>query len=223
MFQFKLFNIPVTVHGWFFLLTAFLGGALNAHSSADWHRVLIFMAAAFISILTHEFGHALTGLHYGAPSTRISLHGMGGAASFPGSNFSRKHRILMTAAGPGASIALAGFFIGLRIFAFDSNSDPSTLPPLVGEIISTLIFINLFWSFINLCPILPLDGGQILLDVLGPSRIKLTCIVSFITLAILAFLLWIVTRSIYNMIIMAFLGSYTFKLYQQSPESRSGV
>lgn len=216
MFQFTIFKIPVTVHGLFFLLTAFLGGGLRAQSPADWHQVLIFMAAAFVSILIHELGHALTGLHFGAPSAQISMHGMGGVASFPRANFSRKHRILMTAAGPGASIALAGIFIALSLFLIGSNS--TRLPPLVAAFIATLININLFWSFINLCPVLPMDGGQMLRDLLGPSRIKLTCIISFITLAALAFALWNLTGSIYNMIIMIFLGSYTWKLYQQASQ-----
>ncbi len=216
MFRFTLFKIPVTAHGFFFLLTAFLGGGLHANSPSEWHHVLIFMAAAFVSIIAHELGHALTGLHFGAPSVQISLHGMGGAASFPGAHFSRKSRILMTAAGPGASIVLAGVFIVLSLFVIDIDRATTSLPPLLAAFIRTLIRINLFWSFINLCPVLPMDGGQILRDLLGPNRIKTTCIISFITLAMLAFLLWNLTGSIYNMVVMIFLGSYTWRLYQQS-------
>lgn len=216
MLRFTIFKIPVSVHGFFFLLTAFLGGALSAQSPAQWQQVLMFMAAAFISILIHELGHALTGLRFGAPSTQISLHSMGGAAAFPGARFSRKQRILMTAAGPGASIALATVFIILSTFVIDIDSRTTNLPPLVASFIGTLITINLFWSFINLCPILPMDGGQILRDVLGPNRIKLTCIISFVTLGLLAFLLWNLTHSIYNMVIMAFLGGYTWNLFRHA-------
>jgi Zn-dependent protease len=122
----------------------------------------------------------------------------------------------MTAAGPGASIALAAVFILLSVFAIDIDPNTTNLPPLFASFIGTLITINLFWSFINLCPILPMDGGQILRDVLGPNRTRLTCIISFITLGILAFLLWNLTHSLYNMIIMIFLGTYTWKLYQQT-------
>jgi stage IV sporulation protein FB len=222
MLRFTLFKIPVSVHGFFFLLTAFLGGALRAQTPTQWHHVMMFMAAAFVSILIHELGHALTGLRFGAPSTQISLHSMGGAASFPGAHFSRKHRILMTAAGPGASIALATVFILLSIFVVDIDPQTTTLPPLVASFMSTLITINLFWSFINLCPVLPMDGGQILRDVLGPNRIKLTCIISFITLGLLAFLLWNYTHSIYNMVVMAFLGSYTWNIYRHATQQSHG-
>jgi Zn-dependent protease len=81
-----------------------------------------------------------------------------------------------------------------------------------------MVTINIFWSIINLFPVLPLDGGQILRDVLGPEKIKLTCIVSFITLAVLGTLLWMETRSLYNLMVMLFLGSYTWNLYQQIRE-----
>jgi len=123
----------------------------------------------------------------------------------------------MTAAGPGASIALAAIFLILSFFVIDIEARTTNLPPLVAAFIRTLIMINLFWSFINLCPVLPMDGGQILRDALGPNRIKLTCIISFITLGLLAFALWTLTGSIYNMIIMVFLGSYTWRLYQNAP------
>ena len=105
MIRFKLFNIPISVHGWFFLLTAVLGGALRSNNTpSEWQGVIVFMVAAFVSILIHELGHAFTGLKFGAPAAYISLHGLGGAAAFPGAQLSSKHRILLTAAGPYADI-----------------------------------------------------------------------------------------------------------------------
>ena len=217
MFQFKLFNIPVAVQWWFFLLAAFLGGGLYADTPAELQRLVVFIAAAFLSILTHELGHALTGLKFGAPAAFIALHGMGGSAHFPGERFSRKQRILMTAAGPGASIALAivALVIGMLLLQDEANTLPRQ-QSLLSYFISTLVFINLFWSFINLCPVLPMDGGQILRDVLGPSRLRLTCIISFITLGILATLLWLVTQSIFNLIIAFLLGSHTWNVFKQT-------
>ena len=76
--------------------------------------------------------------------------------------------------------------------------------------------INLIWALFNLCPILPLDGGQILRDILGPKRIKLTCIIGFITLAIIGYLLWYLTGSPYNLLLIVLLGSYTWKVYRQA-------
>ncbi len=200
----------------FWLLAAFLGGAFRAQSPEDWQRVMVFMLAAFISILIHELGHAFAGLKLGAPRVQISLHGMGGLAQFDGASFTRKSRILMTAAGPGASIALAVLFLFLVRFLPAEAIESSYAWGTTAYFVRVIIFINIFWSIINLMPILPMDGGQILLSLLGPSRVKLTCIISFMTIGILAFLLWTITQSFFNLIIMAFLASYTWKLYQSS-------
>ena len=119
----------------------------------------------------------------------------------------------MTAAGPAASIALALIFLVLGRLGSTAGLESFVLLNFV----STMIVINFFWSFINLCPVLPLDGGQILRDILGPSRIKLTCVVSFITLGLLALLLWLGTHSIYNLVIMVLLGSYTWRIWKGEP------
>ena len=210
MVQFRLFGIPVGIHWMFPLLMAFLGGATRATTPEDWRYVLLFMLAGLISILVHELGHALTGLKLGAPGVVISLHGFGGAAHFPGGRFSRRDSIIVTAAGPAASIALALVFLLLG----RSTTHVAVSSPVLLDFVSTMVFINLFWSVINLCPVLPLDGGQIVRDLLGPARIKLTCVISFTALAVLAVLLWLGTQSIYNLIIMALLGTYTWRVWK---------
>jgi Zn-dependent protease len=79
-----------------------------------------------------------------------------------------------------------------------------------------MVGINIFWSIFNLCPILPLDGGQILKDILGPKRIKLTCIIGFTTLAIIGYYLWKLTGSVYNLLIIAVLAGYIWKVYRET-------
>ena len=218
MLKFTLFKIPISVHWMFWLLAGFLGGGLQAQSAPDWHKVLVFMLAVFASILVHELGHALTGLKFGAGQAQIQLHGMGGVAQFGSGRMSRKQRILMTMAGPGASILLAIIFIFVAVNMLKGSPFDSYPKFLIAYFVDVMVTINIFWSIINLFPALPLDGGQILRVALGPEKIKLTCIVSFITLALLGTLLWMKTRSLYNLMVMLFLGSYTWKLYQQIRE-----
>lgn len=216
MIQFRLFGIPVGIHWMFLLLTAFIGGGLSAHGTTEWHRVIVFMLAAFVSILVHELGHALTGLAMGARSTRIQLHGMGGVAIFPDSHFNRKQNILVTAAGPGSSILLAILFFVIAMYV-NPRLDPQHYPSfLLSHFLFTMVTINVFWTVFNLCPVLPLDGGQILRDLLGPKHLKLTCIIGFATLIIVAVILWSLTHSFYNLLLIGLLGSYTWKVYQQA-------
>ncbi len=219
MIEFRLFRIPISIHWTFFLLTAFLGGALYAQAADDWFRVLLFMLAAIHSVLIHELGHALAGIKVGASQAVIQLHGMGGTASFPQQQFNRGKSILVTAAGPAASILLALLFLGISESSSGWLDLESRSGYFIGYFISVMVFINIFWSIINLMPILPLDGGQILRAVLGPRHLKLTCIIGFITLVILAVLLWIYTRSLFNMVLMLILGSYTWRVWQQERQS----
>ncbi|MCH6255350.1 M50 family metallopeptidase [Puniceicoccaceae bacterium K14] len=215
MLTFNLFRIPVSVHWMFFLLTAFLGGlfgALEVGTPEAFKGVLVFMIAAFISIMVHELGHALTGLAMGAKFTQIHLGGMGGVAIFPGASFTRPKSILVTAAGPAASIILALIFSAVA-----ANTENQTLSnyPLRAQFIGTMVFINIFWSAFNLCPIMPLDGGQILRDTLGPKRIKVSSIISLVFVAILSVVIWNWTHSIYNIFIMFLLGMHNWQLLKE--------
>lgn len=214
MIRFSLFRIPVTIHWMFWLLAGFLGGGLRAQGAHDWHLVLVFMVAVFVSIMIHELGHALTGLRLGASNAQIQLHGMGGMARFGGGELTRFQKIIMTAAGPGSSLLLALIFFLLTPLTQYEEMPESYTRYLFFYFTTVMVTINVFWSIINLFPVLPLDGGQILRDLLGPSRIKLTCIISFVTLAVLTLFLWAVTRSAYNLLVMLFLGSYTWNLFQ---------
>ena len=218
MLKFTLFKIPISVHWMFWLLAGFLGGGLQAQSAADWHKVLVFMLAVFASVIVHELGHALTGCKFGAGQAQIQLHGMGGVAQFGSGGLSRKQRILMTMAGPGASILLAIIFCFVAVNMPQGSQADSYPTFLLAYFVDVVVTINIFWAIINLFPALPLDGGQILRVALGPKKIKLTCIVSFITLAVLGTILLMKTRSIYNLMVILLLGSYTWNLYQQIRE-----
>ena len=212
MLRFTLFRIPVAIHWWFFLLTALMGGALRNQNANDWRYTILFMAAAFVSILLHELGHAFAGLKQGAPHALITLHGMGGTAAFPGSSLDRKQRILMTAAGPAVNLLLA---LGASAALYYFRSNDIELQRDLAYFLPITAIINTFWFVFNLCPILPLDGGQILRDLLGPARIKLCCIISFISLGVFGALLLYMTRSVFNLIILVLLGQYTWQLYKQ--------
>ena len=57
---------------------------------------------------------------------------------------------------------------------------------LLNFFVDVMVTINVFWTIINLFPVLPLDGGQVLRETLGAKRIRLTCIISLMTLVVLA-------------------------------------
>jgi Zn-dependent protease len=92
-----------------------------------------------------------------------------------------QEQILISAAGPGIQFVLLGIVIAF-VYATGGNVSmaysgwlPLLDPHLGGqletnlnarELVWQLLQINLFWPIINLLPVLPLDGGQIALQVL---------------------------------------------------------
>lgn len=117
----------------------------------------MWVFAVFTSILVHELGHALTSRLFGA-SPRIVLHGLGGATLGTVPQVSvqtRVQRSLIILAGPGAGFLLAGCIVTVCIL-FPPDADSTA-----AIVSSMFIQINLVWGIINLLPLLPLDGGQL--------------------------------------------------------------
>lgn len=167
MLRFSLFGIPIVVQPWFWATLAFLGGALDiGKPGVSVLNIILFVLAAFISVLVHELGHALTGKAFGAyPS--IVLQAFGGYATFGGKHFSRGQDLLVTAAGPAIQIVLGAIFYGISRFF-----PPPT--PALHSFVWALIIVSIVWAIINLLPVLPLDGGRLMAALLGPSRQILT-------------------------------------------------
>jgi len=169
MINFKLFGMPITVQPFFFLILAMFGGAfdlLNGFTTAKFLLVIVFIIAGFISILIHELGHALMMKKYGR-HPEIILHGFGGVAISSGIPFTKKQSILVTAMGPLAQLILSGLAFGiLKLMEGKFPTDQSFY------FVHSLWFVSWYWALLNLIPIFPLDGGQLLSAFMGPRRQK---------------------------------------------------
>jgi stage IV sporulation protein FB len=218
MIRFSLFGIPVHVQPFFWITLALIGGALRADSSEAILQLGLFILAGFISILVHELGHALTARRFGAYS-EIILQAFGGLASYTGVHMTRTQSFLITAAGPAIQIAL-GLIVFLMLLThgyIDPNKSPSlswarelvmfregmlsNLNPNMLYFLFTLMGISIFWAVINLLPVIPLDGGQMLNAILGPQRIRITLWVTIIAAMLAALLFY------------QFFGSYLFAIF----------
>ena len=147
--QFSLFGIPVRVELWFFALSLF---ALQVR---DVRGALIWSLGIFVGVLVHELGHAFTMRAYGFPPS-ITLHALGGWTHFPeGARPTPKQNFFITLAGPGAGLCLGLLALAAESFIRTPNADLALL-------LSDAVWINITWSFVNLLPILPWDGGLIL-------------------------------------------------------------
>lgn len=203
MIRFSLFGIPVHIQPWFWISLAIIGGGAYANSKEALLRLALFMLAGLISILVHELGHALTGRAFGARS-EITLQAFGGMATFAGARFTRPQHFLVTAAGPGVQILL-----GLAVFLL--IPDVMMLSSPAGYFWKILTWISLAWAIINLLPVLPLDGGQMVNALLGPERIKITLWITIITATATALLIFKITGSI---LFPLFLALFVWQAWQ---------
>jgi membrane-associated protease RseP (regulator of RpoE activity) len=153
--SFKILNFPVRVHISFFLVAILLGW------SNDVIRLVLWVLIVLFSILLHELGHAIAAEYYGR-EPRIELYSMGGLTIYTrNSLLSYPKEILISFAGPLAGFLLGGLLYVLLRFVAPINIIEN---PYLNYFFAQLLWVNIGWGIINLIPILPLDGGQIMLN-----------------------------------------------------------
>ena len=171
--RFPLAGFPVEIHPTFLILGLFV---LDANFGGI--GVLLWMAAAFLSILIHELGHAFTAKWAGGRVERVMLYGMGGVTMWtdPAGRVDWWRRILVSLAG-----SLSGFVVGGAAYA---AIRAGALGPLAEQVITTpwdvflgfwveqqdwlvfflatLVWASVVWGALNLLPIGGLDGSHVL-------------------------------------------------------------
>ena len=203
-FRFKLFGFPISIH-WSFLILPILWGSQSGPDAIDQTRsVLIYIIGFFISIVGHELGHALAYRSFGG-SAQIMIHAMGGMAVSHGS-FNRKQKIIITAAGP-----LFGLAMGIICLLLPMFLDLGSMSKYLIKFLNLMIFLNIFWSFFNLLPIIPLDGGQLLGHIMHEKKPVLRGQIGGITAGLAALFLFLILGSIFGAILLGYLAYQNFK------------
>jgi Zn-dependent protease len=200
MVRFLLFGFPVEVQPLFWLIAFLLSGGLGMLDSRDWLPVLERMTSVFVSLMAHELGHALAVRRLGGQAA-IVIHTFGGTTFFQ-QGFDRKESIIISAAGPVFSLALAALAaIGLFVIP---------VPAFLREITVVTLWINCIWTAFNLLPVMPMDGGQILRDVLGARHFRLTCIIGMAA-AVLAGVAMFYYGLVFGAVLLGFMAYANFK------------
>jgi stage IV sporulation protein FB len=218
MLKFPLFGIPVGVHVTF-LFIALLGA--TSYSGVD---IAIWTAAAFVSILLHEMGHALTARKFGAQGIAVTLYGLGGVTNYRhGAQMSHGRSFLISAAGSASGIVVGGaLLLAARSGAFDGVSHE------VAVFLDSFIFTALVWGILNWIPIVPLDGGhmvQSLASMVNEERAPLISqVITWMTVAIVAPLAYLNGYQFAAIIVVMFafsgLREYRAKVDRNKAKSR---
>jgi Zn-dependent protease len=152
-------------------------------------QALLFIVAMLLSLLLHEFGHAMLARWMGMHGITITMGGLGGYCSYVGDHRPAKE-LLISLSGPGTNFLLAG----LAEVLVHLMPDAMLLSP-VGEFAHFLALINIVLGIFNILPIYPLDGGQALLAVLrlgvrNERTARRTCLAITVT-ALAGVLYWV--------------------------------
>jgi Zn-dependent protease len=147
-------GISVSAHWSAGLIAIVIGSTL--HGLFGLHAAVIGTIAFLISILLHEFGHALTARRFGVDTESIQLWALGGVARLSREPSSPKAEGWIAAAGPLTSVAIAVASLSAwwALGADASNSEFVALLAWLG-------FTNAALAIFNLLPGAPLDGGRI--------------------------------------------------------------
>jgi len=119
-----------------------------------WALGLAASGLLFVSVLLHEFGHALVSRRHGLKIHSVTLFIFGGVARLKTEPQDSRTELQVALAGPFVSLALAA---GLALL-----TGLMGLPPMLRAIARYLTTINLVVGVFNLVPAFPLDGGRVL-------------------------------------------------------------
>jgi membrane-associated protease RseP (regulator of RpoE activity) len=162
----------------FFVIMGLLGLQLAEQSIG---LVFLWVGVAFVSILVHELGHALTLKAFGVPS-EITLLGLGGV-TIHRRRLDKRRNVMVSVAGSLAALLV----LWLPARTLNGSTwilDQSTW---VQNGVLFASYVNLWWSVANLLPIRPLDGGNVISELLGVSAARRVSLVAAVAAGVLAF------------------------------------
>ena len=202
--HFRVFGFPVRVDPFFFFIVVALG--FSTHATVG--GMVAWFAVVFVSILIHELGHAFAARAVGSDSIGIELQSMGGLTAYrPRRSLSRLEQIGVSLAGP-----FSGFALGTAALVLANILDVSTTRSGDNVVLFDLLWVNFGWGLFNLLPVLPLDGGIVMQNLLPGNEAVRGRRAAMVSLAILvvAAVISIRMNFFFGVIYAGLLGAFNF-------------
>jgi Zn-dependent protease/predicted transcriptional regulator len=166
----RIAGIPVGVSPWWLAIVALITWSLGAsyfpeviHGISPIASYALGLASAlllFVSILAHEFGHALVARRYGVEVEEIDLWLLGGVSRMRTEAHDPLDELRYALAGPAVTALIAACF-GVAALLL-----PSSTPAAIRALVEYQALVNVLILVFNLLPAFPLDGGRVLRSLL---------------------------------------------------------
>ena len=189
-----MFGVHVRVHPGFWIFSGlfgyFTGLCQNFKGEIVWESIFAWIACTFFSVLFHELGHVIVGRMCGEKGN-IVLHSFGGAAVGQYQLCRNWQQMAIALAGPAAGLLLFGIVwvltqpFSLAPFGMPDVHGPLLLTKLdpakahgwLTRAVKFLLLMTFMWNVMNLIPVIPMDGGQVMRAAPGgdkwPSGLRL--------------------------------------------------
>ena len=159
----RILGIDVYLHVTFLLLLGLIASAhaVAGGSLAAGLNSVTFLAAIFLCVLLHEFGHALMARRYGIQTLDITLLPIGGVARLERMPNKPVQELWVALAGPGVNVVIAAV-LAAWLTMTSSWSALTSLSSTSGPFAERLLVVNVMLVLFNLLPAFPMDGGRVL-------------------------------------------------------------
>lgn len=160
----RIAGIPVGVNPWWLVIVALITWELGASyypsaipriaPVAAYGLGLLSVLLLFVSILAHEFGHAIMARRRGVDVEEIDLWLLGGVSRMSGRPQTPEDEFSYALAGPAVTAVVAMVF-GILVYVV-AGAGHSTLKAVIDYEFE----MNMMLLTFNLVPAFPLDGGR---------------------------------------------------------------
>src|SRR6266498_1217432 len=152
----------IAVAGFVAFIAVYRSGRFGLGAGSAASASLVILALNYLLTFTHELAHATVLVHYGRRVKSAGFMIYFGAPAFfvdssDGLMMERRHRIVQSFAGPYAELIIAGAAAAV-VWAFPGS--------VVAPLLYKFALLNYFVIFLNLVPLLELDGYWILSDLI---------------------------------------------------------
>jgi len=175
----RIKGIDVDIHATFLLLLAWIALAdyQQAHTVSAAVVGVLLTLAIFLSVVLHEFGHALMAARFGVKTKSITLLPIGGVARLERMPSRPREELLIALAGPVVTVAIiAVLYLALLLGKVSLASAAQTHG--IWLFLAQVMWVNVILAIFNLLPAFPMDGGRILRAILAfrMSRARATLV-----------------------------------------------